>query len=392
MANKYKFGRDCITVNGRDFPARYEVMERDAARDSFFTVVIWATVDGGQEVRIEVPATDKQHGAALAAAQMEAGTLADLAQTIQQDAPTAATEAATDSTQDSTQAAQTATDSTQTTPEAATIEKEEQTMKRDNMKVYNAYFTDHPTQAATIHAANKKEAEKLARQYIQEWGLTAKIDRIERAADGAEPVQQRGAEAAQATPTAAEPVQVQQEAAQAETAQEAAQVQQEAAPEPVCNVQQMDAEPVQNGARAVQNDSSAEPEAPEEPTPETLEEIGGEAGRKDAPTQAATDSAQEAAPEAAQAAPDPKATRGPVPEKTFKNEVIAGNGWSIVFDAGCNRTRVIIADPVKAAARPIVEAAGFYYSKALDSWNKKLTFRAHRAAIALADKLRAALA
>lgn len=92
------------------------------------------------------------------------------------------------------------------------------------------------------------------------------------------------------------------------------------------------------------------------------------------------------------AADDPKATRGPVPEKTFKNEVIAGNGWSIVFDAGCNRTRVIIAEPVKAAARPIVEEAGFYYSKNLDSWNKKLTFRAYRAAEKLAEKLRAALA
>ena len=92
------------------------------------------------------------------------------------------------------------------------------------------------------------------------------------------------------------------------------------------------------------------------------------------------------------AAADPKATRGPVPEKTFINEVIAGNGWSIVFDAGCNRTRVIITEPVKAAARPIVEEAGFYYSKNMDSWNKKLTFRARRAALNLADKLRAALA
>ncbi len=141
MANKYRFGRDCITVNGQAFPARYEVMERDAARDSFFTVVIMATVGNGQEVRIEVPASDKQHGAALAAAQLEAGTLADPAPAAAQDGQQTgstipadpAPAAEQDGQQDNTQAATVAaTDSTQTAPEAAQIEKEAQTMKKDN--------------------------------------------------------------------------------------------------------------------------------------------------------------------------------------------------------------------------------------------------------------------
>jgi len=81
-----------------------------------------------------------------------------------------------------------------------------------------------------------------------------------------------------------------------------------------------------------------------------------------------------------------------VPEKTFIGTSISGHGYSIVFDGGCNRTRVIVTDDVKEKARPIIEKAGFYYSAALDSWNKKLTFRAYRAAQALAAELEKALA
>lgn len=87
-----------------------------------------------------------------------------------------------------------------------------------------------------------------------------------------------------------------------------------------------------------------------------------------------------------------KAARGPIPEKTFAGEAISGNGWSIVFDTGLNRTRVIVSEKLKEIAVPIIEAAGFYYSKVSGSWNKKLTHRAHRAALALADDLRTALA
>jgi len=100
----------------------------------------------------------------------------------------------------------------------------------------------------------------------------------------------------------------------------------------------------------------------------------------------------QAEPEAQQAAPDPKATRGPVPEKAFIGQSITGAGWAIIFDGAHNRTRVIISKGNHDKLRGIVESAGFYYSAALDSWNRKLTFRAYRAAQALAQELTAALA
>ena len=341
MSNKYVFDRDSITVNGRTFPARYEVMTLDAARGSFYTVVIFATVDGGEAVRIEVPAADKQHGAALAAAQMAAP--------LDTEQQTTAAEAA----------------KVEKEHEQSDNAKEEKTMKKH---VYNIYFTDHPTQAAAVEAANKREAERLGRQYIREWGLDAKIDRVERV----EALEKREGQP------------------RPEYRRDGEQVQPEAAA--VCNVTESAPEEPTTAAghfnaeqaATAQEAPTAAQEAPEEPTPDALEEIGGQTVK---PAQAATEAATEA-----DAAHDPKATRGPVPEKPFKNETISGKGWSIVFDVGCNRTRVIIADPVKAAARPIVEAAGFYYSRTLDSWNKKLTFRAFRAANALADRLRAALA
>lgn len=114
--------------------------------------------------------------------------------------------------------------------------------------------------------------------------------------------------------------------------------------------------------------------------------------------------APEATPEASAPAPErkrpetilkaspEKPPRGPAKEKDFAGESLTGKGWSIVFDTGLNRTRVIVAEPFREKLRPMIEAAGFYYSNAQNSWNKKLTHKAHRAAVALADNLRAALA
>ncbi len=84
---------------------------------------------------------------------------------------------------------------------------------------------------------------------------------------------------------------------------------------------------------------------------------------------------------------DPKKTRGPVPDKTFIGDSIQGNGWKILFDKEAERTRVIFEGTPTDIARAILEEAGFYYSKAMNSWNKKLTFRAYRAAKAIAEKL-----
>ena len=91
--------------------------------------------------------------------------------------------------------------------------------------------------------------------------------------------------------------------------------------------------------------------------------------------------------ETAKAARDPKQARGPVPEKTFIGETIQGNGWKIIFDGEANRTRVIFEKTPTAAAKAATENAGFYYSSAMNSWNKKLTFKAYRAAKALSSQL-----
>ena len=293
MANKYRFGRDCITVNGRTFPAKYAVMAGDC-----LSVELLVDVGGGEYARVSVPPSDRQYKAAFQAAQMgltlEAAT----------DSTQAATEAATDSTQTATDRGQvepvnTATETAAETPEEApeTVDNEAATAAALEPVVYATSIID-------------------ARCF-------APVDPA-----GGETVQ-----AATETATATAP----------------------------------DAETINNEEGVTMNKSiNTAAEAVKAAAAAEVQELT--------------------------AAADPKATRGPVPEKTFINEVIAGNGWSIVFDAGCNRTRGIITEPVKAAARPIVEEAGFYYSKNMDSWNKKLTFRARRAALNLADKLRAALA
>lgn len=84
-----------------------------------------------------------------------------------------------------------------------------------------------------------------------------------------------------------------------------------------------------------------------------------------------------------------KQTRGPVPEKTFIGDTIQGKGWKIFFDGDTARTRVIFEGAPTDVARAAVEKAGFYFSSAMNSWNKKLTFRAYRAAQALSCELSA---
>lgn len=91
-------------------------------------------------------------------------------------------------------------------------------------------------------------------------------------------------------------------------------------------------------------------------------------------------------------APDPKKAHGPIPEKTFVNTSICGERFQIIFDGAANRTRVIIPEEYRSIARDVLQKAGFYYSSAMDSFNKKLTFRAYRAAVALAAELSRILA
>ena len=341
MANKYVFNRDHIIVNGRTFPAKYTVMTGDC-----MSVELLVTVDGGEMARISVPPSDRQYKAALQAAQMGLTLEA-----------TAAPEDGGSASRDGSGCPAAA---------AATAAAEDGgSASRDG--------SGCPATAAATAAP-------------EDGGSASR--------DGS------GCPAAAADRVQAEPV---------NTAPETAAGTPEAAPETVDNVAAAAAalEPVVYATSVIDSrriapvdpaggetvQAATETATAAAPDAETINNEEGATMNKSIST--AADAVKAAAAAEAQeltAAADPKATRGPVPEKTFINEVIAGNGWSIVFDAGCNRTRVIITEPVKAAARPIVEEAGFYYSKNMDSWNKKLTFRARRAALNLADKLRAALA
>ena len=168
-----------------------------------------------------------------------------------------------------------------------------------------------------------------------------------------------------------------QEEPQEQPAQDAEQEQQ-----PAEQAQELQEQPDETPAPTAREEPQEQAQEPQTETPDDHSETTDE-----------TPAEQEQEPqEQEQPAPDPKQARGPVPEKTFIGTSISGHGYSIVFDGGCNRTRVIVTDDVKEKARPIIEKAGFYYSAALDSWNKKLTFRAYRAAQALAAELEKALA
>ena len=94
-----------------------------------------------------------------------------------------------------------------------------------------------------------------------------------------------------------------------------------------------------------------------------------------------------AAPVVEKAAPVSEAAAPIV--KPWIGSTIEGKGWRIVFDAETQRTRIVFDAAPTDAQKAAVEAAGFYFSAQLKSWNKKLTFKAHRAALELAASLRA---
>lgn len=109
------------------------------------------------------------------------------------------------------------------------------------------------------------------------------------------------------------------------------------------------------------------------------------------PEQAKPTQEPEQEPEQAQER-DPKQARGPVPEKFFIGlESLKGRGWHIEFSGPevYNRTRVIFAQHPGKKALEAVKAAGFYWSPSMKSWNRKLSFKAYRAAQALALELSA---
>ena len=109
---------------------------------------------------------------------------------------------------------------------------------------------------------------------------------------------------------------------------------------------------------------------------------------KPAPVQEAP-KAQAPAPvqEAAQAVCKPAADAAQAVCKAWIGSTITGKGWRIVFDGDAQRTRVIFDAKPTAAQAAAVDAARFYYSPSMGSYNKHLTCKAYKAAQALAQTL-----
>ena len=76
-------------------------------------------------------------------------------------------------------------------------------------------------------------------------------------------------------------------------------------------------------------------------------------------------------------------------DKPWIGTTITGKGWNIAFDQQAGRTRVLFQAQPTDAQKAAIENAGFYWSAQLNSWNKKLTCKAYRAAQARAVALNA---
>ncbi len=93
-------------------------------------------------------------------------------------------------------------------------------------------------------------------------------------------------------------------------------------------------------------------------------------------------------PAAQPKAEKPARIRVPDPSEWHRTE-IEGNGWVISFDDIIDRTRVIFTTQPTAEQRAAIDEARFYWSNQTQSFNKKLTPKAYRAAMALAETLKA---
>ena len=108
---------------------------------------------------------------------------------------------------------------------------------------------------------------------------------------------------------------------------------------------------------------------------------------KPAPVEAPKAQAPAPVQDAAQAVSKPAADAAQAVCKAWIGSTITGKGWRIVFDGDAQRTRVIFDAKPTAAQAAAVDAARFYYSPSMGSYNKHLTCKAYKAAQALAQTL-----
>ena len=106
-----------------------------------------------------------------------------------------------------------------------------------------------------------------------------------------------------------------------------------------------------------------------------------------APVEAPKAQAPAPVQDAAQAVSKPAADAAQAVCKAWIGSTITGKGWRIVFDGDAQRTRVIFDAKPTAAQAAAVDAARFYYSPSMGSYNKHLTCKAYKAAQALAQTL-----
>ena len=156
-----------------------------------------------------------------------------------------------------------------------------------------------------------------------------------------------------------------------------------------------DEKPVKKPARKTSKKPARKDQTPADERPEIISSQPATAQAPAAPAAPAEDPTPAETPASNADAETPnngKAARGPVPEKPFIGTEITGKGWKVLFDGVEKRTRFIFEEDPTPAALAELNTAGFYYSPSLNSWNKKLTFKAYRAAQALAVKLSAVYA
>ena len=127
--------------------------------------------------------------------------------------------------------------------------------------------------------------------------------------------------------------------------------------------------PVQDAPKAAKPAKAAKPKA------------------KPAPVEAPKAQAPAPVQDAAQAICKPAADAAQAVCKAWIGSTITGKGWRIVFDGDAQRTRVIFDAKPTAAQAAAVDAARFYYSPSMSSYNKHLTCKAYKAAQALAQTL-----
>lgn len=139
--------------------------------------------------------------------------------------------------------------------------------------------------------------------------------------------------------------------------------------------------------------AKAKPAAEDKPAPAKRSHKSKGIRRPDVPAQPVQDepSAPAEKPATVQAVAAPvqdKPAAAPM-DKSWIGTTITGKGWNIAFDQQASRTRVLFQAQPTDAQKAAIENAGFYWSAQLNSWNKKLTCKAYRAAQALAVALNA---